>query len=67
MASEELEKQIETERLEIENAPKVPVKTGIIGRCHWCGRISGNLVYVETVHNVQRFKGVDCCGLRHVC
>ena len=34
-------------------------------RCHWCGQPSANLVLVETVNGVERYKG-DCCGQRHL-
>lgn len=66
----ELEAQIELERLELENAPKIPIaqfqpkETGTAGRCGWCGRIALHLVFVETVDGVDRFKG-ECCGQRH--
>jgi hypothetical protein len=61
-----LESQIANERSEIENAPKVPLRqyqptSGLAGRCHWCGRISSDLVLVEG----ERYKGRDCCGGRH--
>lgn len=72
MATEELEQQIERERKEIEDAPKIPVAqlrprdSGTAGRCHWCGRFSQNLVLVEVVNGQERYKGVECCGGRHV-
>ena len=38
---------------------------GIVGRCSWCGRVQPNLVLVETIGGVDRYKGTDCCGGRH--
>lgn len=72
MASEELEAQIEQEAKELESAPKVPVHryqpmtTASAGRCHWCGRFTDDLVYVDTTHGIDRYKGVSCCGQRHL-
>lgn len=66
----ELEAQIERERLEIENAPKIPIatfqpkETGTAGRCGWCGRPAKHLVLVEVIDGAERFKG-ECCGQRH--
>ena len=71
MESSDLEKQVAAERQEIENAPQIPVSqlqprtSGMAGFCHWCRRFSTNLVYVETVHEVERYKGAECCGARH--
>lgn len=74
MASDELEKQIERERKEIEDAPKIPVEqfrpksSGMAGRCHFCGRMAKNLVPVHDILNGkivnERYKG-ECCGGRH--
>lgn len=61
---DEIDGQIEREREEIENAPRVPVSTGRMSRCHWCGQPSRNLYLVETVNGQERYKG-DCCGQRH--
>lgn len=70
---EELEKQIERERLEIENAPKIPISqlSGMVGRCHWCGSLSNNLIPVHDLGpggNIisERYKGADCCGPRNI-
>ena len=65
MASEELEAQIEKEAKEIDSAPKIPLsklqpQMGTGGRCSFCGRISSDLVFVETVHGLDRYKG-ECC------
>lgn len=59
----ELEKQIAAEQAEILNAPAVPVKSGVHGRCHFCGRISDNLIEVRSIpdHPI-RYKGAECCG-----
>lgn len=65
---DDLQQQIALEQAQIEIAPKVPVtqpKSGLQGRCGWCGRLSDDLVYVETVHGVERYKGRACCGGRH--
>lgn len=69
--TEDREKQIERERKEIEEAPKVSVDTlrpkssGMAGRCHFCGRMAKNLT---PVHDMlagkivnERYKG-ECCG-----
>jgi hypothetical protein len=61
----DLEAQIAAEKKAIDEAPVVPIKSGLIGRCSWCGRVSENLVYVDTVHGQERYKGRDCCGGRH--
>lgn len=72
MASDELEKQIQRERKEIEEAPKVPLDTfrpkssGMAGRCHFCGRMAKNLVPMhDTLPSGQiinqRYIG-ECCG-----
>ncbi len=81
MASEELEKQVEQERKELEAAPKVAVaalqpkaRHGESGRCGWCGRFSDDLVMAEAaladphgnVLRPARYKGVKCCGGRHL-
>jgi hypothetical protein len=57
-----LDKQIAAEAAAIENAPAVPVSTmsGMHGRCSFCGRVSLDLQYVETVHGIARYKG-ECC------
>lgn len=56
---------IERERLDILAAPGIPIVTGQVGRCSWCGRI-GDVVLVDTMHGVERYKGVNCCGGRHL-
>lgn len=66
----DLDEQVKQEAKEIENAPKIPLaqlqprSTGQAGRCSWCGRMAKNLVYVDTVHGQERYKG-ECCGARH--
>lgn len=75
-ASEDLQKQVEREKADLENAPKVQIKQptslGTAGRCHWCGRISQNLVPVHDYNHAgteivnERYKGAECCGGRHV-
>ena len=69
-----LDAQIAKERAELINAPKVPVSQlqkqsqarGQAGRCAWCGKFSQDVVYVDTIHGQERFKGVECCGGRHL-
>ena len=60
-----LDAQIAQEAAEIQNAPKIPVSQlqpmGAGGRCSFCGSLSPNLVLVEVVHGIQRYKG-DCCN-----
>ena len=63
-----LAKQIAAEHSEIENAVKIPLRhlTGNVGRCHFCGRISQNLIEVERFtqngQTIIRYKGAECCG-----
>lgn len=65
------DQQIAEERKAIEEAPAVPLaslqpqSSGMAGRCYWCGRISSDLIYVDTVHAIDRYKGRECCGQRH--
>jgi hypothetical protein len=63
MTDELLDKQIAAEAREIENAPAAKIETGVHGRCHFCGRISDNLIEVRTIpdHPI-RYKGAECCG-----
>jgi hypothetical protein len=65
MADKWLEEQIDRERRELANAPKIPIASlqprgGNAGRCSFCGRIARNLVLVEVTHGMERFKG-ECC------
>lgn len=61
----ELDDQVAQEKAEIENAPKVPLSqfqpTQYAGRCSFCGQPSMNLIYVDSMHGQERFRG-DCCG-----
>lgn len=67
----DLEAQVAAEAKQIEKAPKIPLaklqpqSSGMAGRCHWCGRISSDLVLVEVIDGSERYKG-ECCGGRHV-
>lgn len=69
---DELEARVAQEAKELESVPKIPVNryqphtTGSGGRCHWCGRMAQDLVYVDSLHGVDRYKGVECCGQRHL-
>jgi transcription elongation factor Elf1 len=59
---------IEAEKAELENLPKVPIQqyqSGQSQRCSFCGRASVDLVYVETVNGMERFKCM-VCGQRHL-
>lgn len=60
-----LQVQIALEKAEIDNAPRVSLG-GNVGICNWCGRVSQNLVLVEVVNGIGRYKG-GCCngGNRH--
>lgn len=60
-----LDVQVALEKTQIENAPKVPL-SGNVGICNWCGRVAQNLVPVELIGGVMRYKG-ECCngGGRH--
>lgn len=69
-ASDALAAQIAAEKAEIENAPKILLSqlmpnTGKSGRCCKCGQVSGNLLYMDTVHGQERWVGYECCGGRH--
>ena len=88
MAIEELEKQVEQERRELEQAAEVPIANcqpregqgprqaghGESGRCGWCGQFTDDLVVAEAaiadphgnVLRPARYKGVKCCGGRHL-
>lgn len=62
-----LEPMVASEAAELESAVKVPIadfqpsSTGSFGRCSWCGQYSANLVYVDTIHGIDRYKGKECC------
>ncbi len=81
MAAEQLEKQVEQEGKELEAVPKIPLAAfqpkaghGESGRCGWCGQFSDDLVMAEpamadlhgNVLRPARYKGVKCCGGRHL-
>jgi hypothetical protein len=88
MSTEQLERQVEQERKELEAAPKVSVAAfqpaamgtasrgglGESGRCGWCGQFTDDLVIAEAaiadphgnVLRPARYKGVKCCGQRHL-
>jgi hypothetical protein len=60
---------IEAEKAELASLPKIPIaqyQSGQSQRCSFCGRASVDLVYVETINGMERFKGKDCCGERHL-
>lgn len=62
-----IDDQIKLEQMELASAPKVPIEqyqSGQAQRCGFCGRASNDLVYVETVHNMERYK-CGVCGGRH--
>lgn len=65
MATTDLSKQVEAEAREIAEAPTVP-SAGLMGRCHFCGALTRELLFVERVgegpDEQERFRGVDCCG-----
>ena len=62
------EQQIAREKVELEAAPKIPIQDyqprtlGQQGRCGWCGQFAEDLVEAE----LGRYKGVKCCGGRHL-
>ncbi|HMF92633.1 MAG TPA: hypothetical protein VKL40_18460 [Candidatus Angelobacter sp.] len=79
--TQELEHEVERERKELEEAPKVAVTSfqprpghGESGRCGWCGQFTDDLVMAEpavadphgNVIRPARYKGVQCCGQRHL-
>ena len=57
----ELKKQIEQERSEIVNAPRV-YSGALNTRCHFCGAVGGEVKVVEVLNGIERTKGVACCG-----
>ena len=64
-----IDDQIKLEQMELASATKVPIQqyqSGQAQRCGFCGRAANDLVYVETVNGVDRYKGVECCGQRHL-
>lgn len=61
MTPDELKAQVEREAQELGSAPQVP-SAGLQGRCHFCGAVTRETVYVETTHDIERHRGVDCCG-----
>jgi len=60
----EMEARIAAEAKEIVNAPSVPVTSGRVGRCSFCGRVAQNLVPVDTFHGLERNRG-ECCTPRY--
>jgi hypothetical protein len=54
---------IDRERKELDEAPKIPVIVGEVVRCHLCGRIvpAEQLNQFEIIGGVARLKG-GCCG-----
>jgi hypothetical protein len=64
MSDSEMEARIATEAADIRNAPQVPVQTGRVGRCSFCGRTAQNLEPVDTFHGLERYRG-DCCIPRY--
>jgi hypothetical protein len=70
LKSEFLAAQVAIEKQAIDNAPKMPIQqlmpqSGKQGRCIKCGRVSRNLVLMDTVHGQERWVGRECCGGRH--
>lgn len=65
IADAELDKrfppQIVAEMRELAAAPAIP-SAGLLGRCHFCGAVTNETVYVETINGIERRRGVDCCG-----
>lgn len=59
-SNDALEQQVAAERLAIENAPRIPVVTGSVGRCCLCGRVRDDLEPLEVLHGQERFTG-GCC------
>jgi hypothetical protein len=70
VADPNLDSQIAAEKAQLDAAPKIPIKnlmpsSGKQGRCSRCGRVSADLVYMDTVHGQERWLGRECCGGRH--
>lgn len=61
MASEQLEQQIEKEKRELASAPVV-ARGPLVSRCHFCGALVAETRCVEIVGDVERHKGISCCG-----
>lgn len=60
--SDNLVKQIELEKQQIDSAPIVHIQMGQVKRCHLCGQpIKGEPVLIEIAHGMERVRGV-CCG-----
>ena len=62
--TDELASRIAAEAAEIQNAPRVPVSSGRVGRCSFCGRTAQNLVPIDTFHGLERYRG-ECCTPRY--
>lgn len=68
--SDFLAAQVAAEKKALDNAPRIPIQqlmpqSGKQGRCVKCGRVSKNLVWMDTVHGQERWVGRECCGGRH--
>jgi len=81
MTTDDLAAQAAREAKELEAVPKVPVTQfhpsaahGESGRCGWCGQFTDDLVMAEpaladphgNILRPARYKGVKCCGGRHL-
>jgi hypothetical protein len=64
----DLQAQVQAEAAQLQQAPQQPIAAfqpkalGQQGRCGWCGQWANDLVQVEQ----GRYKGVHCCGGRHL-
>lgn len=59
-----LEEQIAREARELADADRVPILPPPAGRCSWCGQLAQEVEYVDSLHGVERYRGVECCGRR---
>lgn len=60
---QKLEEQVAAEAKQIATAPRVEFGAALT-RCHFCGAVGGEVVLVETVNGIERYKGVACCHAR---
>lgn len=69
----ELEQQVQQEQRELAAAPRVELVHNSSGRCHFCGAVTRNLIFVEGIGRVlqpdgsykwehERYRGEDCCN-----
>lgn len=62
-----LDAQIALEFKQIEDAKKIPIAHllgGNLGRCSYCGQVSSDLIYTDSLHGHDRYKCMERCYAR---